>query len=217
MESPIIFKFITCGDVSVGKSCLVQQYLENTFRQFHDVTLGVEFGMKTIVMDKRPIKLHIWDTAGLEVFRSVTRQYYRNAQGALLVYDVTRRETFEHLDEWVKDIREYADPEIVIMLVANKCDLSKREVRKDEGESFAQAHGLHFHETSAKTGANVEKSFLSLMKAISVKNDAMRNTTEMSIATVPIVTQSNRSLPVIKPTKAEILNTVDTDDKSCCS
>jgi Ras-related protein Rab-2A len=108
----------------------------------------------------KQLKLQIWDTAGQESFRSITRSYYRGAAGALLVYDITRRETFNHLTSWLEDARAHSSTNMVIMLIGNKCDLEhKRAVSKEEGEQFAKNHGLVFLETSAKTALNVEEAF----------------------------------------------------------
>ncbi|KAF5926278.1 hypothetical protein HPG69_011408 [Diceros bicornis minor] len=119
---------------------------------------GVEFGARMITIDGKQIKLQIWDTAGQESFRSITRSYYRGAAGALLVYDITRRDTFNHLTTWLEDARQHSNSNMVIMLIGNKSDLeSRREVKKEEGEAFAREHGLIFMETSAKTASNVEE------------------------------------------------------------
>eukprot|EP00055_Hartaetosiga_balthica_P005009 m.14019 g.14019 ORF g.14019 m.14019 type:complete len:218 (+) comp4241_c0_seq1:51-704(+) len=162
-----LFKYIIIGDSAVGKSCLLLQFTDNRFQMVHDLTIGVEFGARMVTIDKKQIKLQIWDTAGQESFRSITRSYYRGAAGALLVYDVTRRDTFEHLDSWLADARTHSNPNMVIMLIGNKSDLAEnREVEYEEGERFARAHNLMFLETSAKTSSNVEDAFTSTASRI---------------------------------------------------
>ncbi|EOA18308.1 hypothetical protein CARUB_v10006821mg, partial [Capsella rubella] len=158
MSYAYIFKYIIIGDTGVGKSCLLLKYTDKEFQAVHDLTIGVEFGAKMITIDNKPIKLQIWDTAGQETFRSVTRMYYRGRAGALLVYDITRRETFNHLASWLEEARQHASEKMTTMLIGNKCDLeAKRAVSTEEGEQFAREHGLIFIEASAKTAQNVEK------------------------------------------------------------
>ncbi|XP_077322987.1 ras-related protein Rab-2B isoform X1 [Lithobates pipiens] len=151
----------------VGKSCLLLQFTDKRFQPVHDLTIGVEFGARMINIDGKPIKLQIWDTAGQESFRSITRSYYRGAAGALLVYDITRRETFSHLTSWLEDARQHSSSNMVIILIGNKSDLEgRRDVSREEGEAFAREHGLIFMETSAKTAANVEEAFIGTAKEI---------------------------------------------------
>ncbi|CAB1317631.1 unnamed protein product, partial [Coregonus sp. 'balchen'] len=158
MAYAYLFKYIIIGDTGVGKSCLLLQFTDKRFQPVHDLTIGVEFGARMITIDGKQIKLQIWDTAGQESFRSITRSYYRGAAGALLVYDITRRDTFNHLTTWLEDARQHSNSNMVIMLIGNKSDLeSRREVKKEEGEAFAREHGLIFMETSAKTASNVEE------------------------------------------------------------
>ncbi|GAM27307.1 hypothetical protein SAMD00019534_104820 [Acytostelium subglobosum LB1] len=130
-----LFKYIVIGDTGVGKSCLLLQFTDKRFQPVHDLTIGVEFGARMINIDNKPIKLQIWDTAGQESFRSITRSYYRGSAGALLVYDITRRETFDHLTCWLKEARYYANNNMTIILIGNKSDLEqKRAVSYEEGE-----------------------------------------------------------------------------------
>lgn len=161
MSYAYLFKYIIIGDTGVGKSCLLLQFTDKRFQPVHDLTIGVEFGARLITIDNNQIKLQIWDTAGQESFRSITRSYYRDAAGALLVYDITRRESFNHLGRWLEEARQNGNPNMTIMLIGNKSDLEhRRAVSTKEGEVFAQENGLVFLETSAKSAANVETAFI---------------------------------------------------------
>eukprot|EP00249_Psilotum_nudum_P007026 c20256_g1_i2 orf=362-1003(-) len=161
MSYQYLFKYIIIGDTGVGKSCLLLQFTDKRFQPVHDLTIGVEFGARMVTIANKPIKLQIWDTAGQESFRSITRSYYRGAAGALLVYDITRRETFNHLASWLEDARQHATANMVIMLIGNKCDLAhRRAVSTEEGAQFAKENGLIFMEASAKTAQNVEEAFI---------------------------------------------------------
>jgi len=160
MSYAYLFKYIIIGDTGAGKSCLLLQFTDKRFQPVHDLTIGVEFGARMVDIDGRQIKLQIWDTAGQESFRSITRSYYRGAAGALLVYDITRRETFNHLGRWLEEAKQNGNTNMTIMLIGNKCDLEhRRQVSTEEGRVFAEKHGLMFLETSAKTAENVEESF----------------------------------------------------------
>ncbi|KAF8734165.1 Ras protein, partial [Rhizoctonia solani] len=176
-----VLKFVIIGDAAVGKSSLLVRLTDQKFLSKPDPTLGVEFGSKLISLadENKTVKLQCWDTAGTESFRSITRSYYRGAAGALLVYDVTSRASFEHTRTWLSDVREHADPNLTCILVANKVDLcvdegreggstpptsvksgcKHREVSRDEAEKFAREEGLLFIEASAKTGENVDRAF----------------------------------------------------------
>uniref|UniRef100_A0A9L0K719 RAB2A, member RAS onco family n=1 Tax=Equus asinus TaxID=9793 RepID=A0A9L0K719_EQUAS len=139
MAYAYLFKYIIIGDTGVGKSCLLLQFTDKRFQPVHDLTIGVEFGARMITIDGKQIKLQIWDTAGQESFRSITRSYYRGAAGALLVYDITRRDTFNHLTTWLEDARQHSNSNMVIMLIGNKRRLliqQKRFMKKSKKESL---------------------------------------------------------------------------------
>ncbi len=147
-----LFKYIIIGDSNVGKSSIVLRLTDNRFQSNHDFTIGVEFGSKNINIDNQTIKLHIWDTAGQEAFRSITRSYYRNVAGVLLVYDITNRESFNQISHWLEEIKYHNQKyPPTIMLIANKSDLQHlRKVSTEEGQEFAKQHNLLFVETSTK-------------------------------------------------------------------
>ena len=136
------------------------QFTDNKFRNQHELTIGVEFGAKTIEINGKSIKIQIWDTAGQEAFQAITRTYYKGAIGALLVYDITRKDTFIHVTKWLEEVRNNSSKTITVILIGNKKDLEdKRQVTYEEGEAFAKENGLMFLETSAKTAYNVVESF----------------------------------------------------------
>ncbi|XP_010569061.1 PREDICTED: ras-related protein Rab-14 isoform X2 [Haliaeetus leucocephalus] len=140
-----IFKYIIIGDMGVGKSCLLHQFTEKKFMADCPHTIGVEFGTRIIEVSGQKIKLQIWDTAGQERFRAVTRSYYRGAAGALMVYDITRRSTYNHLSSWLTDARNLTNPNTVIILIGNKADLeAQRDVTYEEAKQFAEENGVFF-------------------------------------------------------------------------
>jgi len=166
-----LFKFIIIGDEAVGKTCLLLQFTDKRYRTTHQVTVGVEFGSRTVDINGKLIKLQCWDTAGQDRFRSIIRSYYRGAAGALLVYDITRRDSFEHVSQWLQEARTNADPELVITLVGNKCDkVQDRQVSYEEGHAFAHRYGLYFLETSAVSGHMVDEAFTITAKLVYQKN-----------------------------------------------
>eukprot|EP01098_Paradermamoeba_levis_P012727 TRINITY_DN562_c0_g1_i1.p1 TRINITY_DN562_c0_g1~~TRINITY_DN562_c0_g1_i1.p1 ORF type:complete len:210 (-),score=46.41 TRINITY_DN562_c0_g1_i1:183-812(-) len=162
-----LFKFIVIGDAGTGKSCILHRFIEDKFKKDSTHTIGVEFGSKVVEIGGKKTKLQIWDTAGQERFRSVTRSYYRGAAGALLVYDITSRETYNHVSQWLNDARTLGNKDIVIVLVGNKTDLTTdREVTFLEASRFAQENEMMFLETSAKEGTSVEEVFLKCARNI---------------------------------------------------
>ena len=169
-----LFKYVIVGDSSVGKSCLLLKFVDKRFRKDHDVTIGVEFGVKYIELkDKSIIKLQIWDTAGQEYFKSITRAYYRGSIGALLVYDISNRNTFNNIVNWIHEIQTYSHKNTHMILIGNKSDLQSREVSYEDGEKLALEFNMLFIETSALSSHNVDNSFIQLSENIydNIKNN----------------------------------------------
>ncbi|ORX52452.1 ras-related protein rab-4B-like protein [Hesseltinella vesiculosa] len=155
-----LLKLLIVGNSGTGKSCLLHHFLENQFKQDAVNTIGMEFGTRVIRIADKSIKLQIWDTAGQERFRSLTKSYFRGAAGALIVYDICNRETFQSLRSWLADLRQLANPEMVMILVGNKTDKAdEREVTYLEASHFAQEQEMMFMETSAFSGDGVEELF----------------------------------------------------------
>ena len=156
----MIFKVVLIGDSGVGKTNLLSRYLKDDFSFDSKTTVGVEFGAKKLEIKGVNIKVQIWDTAGQERFRSITNAYYKGAKGALLVYDITRRETFENINKWVPELKQGGDKDLNIILVGNKSDLvNERKVSTEEGSKKAELYNLGFIETSACKSTNVDQAF----------------------------------------------------------
>lgn len=169
MEEDILttLKILIIGESGVGKSSLLLRFTDDTFDPELAATIGVDFKVKTISVDGNKAKLAIWDTAGQERFRTLTPSYYRGAQGVILVYDVTRRDTFVKLDNWLNELETYCTRnDLVKMLVGNKIDKDNREVDRNEGLKFARKHSMLFIEASAKTRDGVQCAFEELVEKI---------------------------------------------------
>lgn len=169
---------VLIGDSGVGKSNLVSRFTRNEFNLESKSTIGVEFTTRSIQVDTKTIKAQIWDTAGQERYRAITSAYYRGAVGALLVYDISKHQTYENVGRWLKELRDHADTNIVVMLVGNKSDLRHlRAVPTEEAKQFAAENGLSFIETSALDASNVELSFQRILTEIYriVSNKALEN------------------------------------------
>jgi len=155
-----LFKLVLLGDSNAGKSCILLRFADDTFTDSYITTIGVDFRFKTIPVEKKTVKLQIWDTAGQERFRTITSAYYRGADGIILVYDITDRASFDHVDEWLSEVNRYVTDGCRKLLIGNKCDLSaERQVSEEEGRKKAEEHGMTFLEASAKEGSNVEAAF----------------------------------------------------------
>ncbi|KAJ4454786.1 putative Ras-related protein Rab-4B [Paratrimastix pyriformis] len=168
----VCLKVIIIGDAGTGKTAMLHRFVEDSFVEDTTHTVGVEYGSKIVTVGDTLAKLQIWDTAGQERFKSVTHAYYRESIGCILVYDITSRESFNHIASWLTDCKTLAHPQCQIILVGNKADLSAdREVTFMEATRFAQENELLFVETSAATGQNVEETFLKASRAILTKID----------------------------------------------
>jgi len=166
-EYDYLYKIVLIGDSGVGKSNLLSRFTRNEFNLESKSTIGVEFATRSIQVDGKTIKAQIWDTAGQERYRAITSTYYRGAVGALLVYDIAKHVTYENVERWLKELRDHADQNIVIMLVGNKSDLRHlRAVPTDEAKSYAEKNELSFIETSALDSTNVEAAFTNILTEI---------------------------------------------------
>ncbi|XP_022986937.1 ras-related protein Rab11C-like [Cucurbita maxima] len=210
-EYDYLFKIVLIGDSGVGKSNILSRFTRNEFCLESKSTIGVEFSTRTLQVEGKTVKAQIWDTAGQERYRAITSAYYRGAVGALLVYDLTKRPTFENVQRWLRELRDHADSNIVIVMIGNKSDLSHlRSVSEDDGQSMAEKEGLSFIETSALDATNIDKAFQTILteiyhiiskKALAAKEAAAASVTRPSQGTTIDVSDT----------------TGDSDRKGCCS
>jgi small GTP-binding protein len=169
-------KSVIVGDSGVGKTCLLTRFVHSTFQDSAQPTLGVEFMSHILDTPRRRLELQLWDTAGQELFRSVTRGYYRNAAVAYIVFDLTNRASFTSVDRWLKDIHDVADKDVIIVLIGNKSDaVDDREIPADEAQKYALDHHLTYFETSAKTGTNIAEAIQSCVPALDERADKGRS------------------------------------------
>ena len=169
MSEDIIYKVLLLGDSSVGKTCFLLRYCDKSFQEAHLSTIGLDYRLKSMKLKNgKNIKLQIWDTAGQDRFRAITKNYYKGANGILLIYDVTNIQTFENVKNWISQIREEANPNVVIYLVGNKIDLEKetKVIPTIDGQNMADEYKLLFKEASAKEGINVNEIFQELVEKI---------------------------------------------------
>lgn len=167
-EYEYLYKIVLIGDSGVGKTNLLERLAHNRFNTSTRSTIGVEFDTKCFIVDGKKIKAQIWDTAGQERYRAITSAYYRGAVGAIVVYDITRKESFENAtNQWIKQLKDNSESGIVISLVGNKTDLSeKRQVKSQIAREAAQIGGYQLTETSALSDLNVQEAFQSLVEKI---------------------------------------------------
>ncbi|KAI1895476.1 hypothetical protein AGOR_G00106660 [Albula goreensis] len=163
----VLFRLLLLGDSGVGKTCLLCRFTDNEFHSSHISTIGVDFKMKTLEIDGIKVRIQIWDTAGQERYQTITKQYYRRAQGIFLVYDITSERSFQHIMKWASDVDEYAPNKVQKILIGNKSDEEqKRQVPKMQGDKLAKTYGMDFFETSACTNYNIKESFTRLTELV---------------------------------------------------
>ena len=166
------FKILLLGDSSVGKTCFLLRYCDKSFQDVHLSTIGLDYRLKSMTLkNNKNIKLQIWDTAGQDRFRAITKNYYKGANGIILIYDVTNMQTYENVKNWISQIKEEASPNVIIYLVGNKIDVpdEQRLIKAEDGQKIADEFNLPFKEASAKDGTNVNEIFQELLEEIDEK------------------------------------------------
>jgi small GTP-binding protein len=179
-EQNVTFKILTIGESGVGKTCILRRFVENKFLKNHLATIGIDFKTKTLTINDQEIKLKIWDTAGQERFRNITTQYYKGADGIVLVYDVTDDASYEKIRDWMDQILSNTQrDEIGLVLLGNKCDMEPRIITEEQGNQLADELKISYFETSALTGQGIKEAFEQLtrdiMKRKGVGNDNSDN------------------------------------------
>eukprot|EP00826_Nyctotherus_ovalis_P066268 TRINITY_DN977_c0_g3_i1.p1 TRINITY_DN977_c0_g3~~TRINITY_DN977_c0_g3_i1.p1 ORF type:complete len:201 (-),score=74.46 TRINITY_DN977_c0_g3_i1:134-736(-) len=182
MKNARKIQILTLGDGKVGKTSLLKRYNEDAFTSHHLTTIGIDFITKDIKINNENVTVKIWDTAGQERFRTITHTFYKQAEGVLLVFDVTDRTSYENLHNWVNSIHEHADEKIIKYLIGNKIDLTEeRKVTKDEGQKMANQYNMKYFETSAKANTNVTEAIEGLAKEVLEKVAAKVDATRVSV------------------------------------
>lgn len=194
-----LFKFLIIGDSNVGKSCLLIRFSDDNFTESFDSTIGIDFNIKTIIHNNKIIKIHIWDCAGQERFRSIVASYYKGAHGIILAYSVANRDSFDNIKQWYVDCQKYCNQNANFVLVGTKSDLEKkRVVLYTEGEKLAKELNMNFMETSAKNNIGVTGVFENLVK--------------LSIGTIDVISTHNTTNTINKIKPIKISN-----HKKCCT
>uniref|UniRef100_A0A914CS56 Uncharacterized protein n=1 Tax=Acrobeloides nanus TaxID=290746 RepID=A0A914CS56_9BILA len=175
-EYDYLFKLLIIGDSGVGKSCLLLRFADDTFMESYISTIGVDFKIRTVEIQGKVVKLQIWDTAGQERFRTITSSYYRGAHGIVVVYDITDRESFNNVRQWLQEVDRYASENVSKLLVGNKSDMdNKREVPYNSAKEYADQLGMTFIEASAKSAKNVEQVFITMATEIKERLGPMQD------------------------------------------
>jgi len=191
VETDHLFKLVLIGDTGVGKSCLLLRFADDNFTESYISTIGVDFRFRTVRIGNKTVKLQIWDTAGQERFRTITSAYYRGADGIIMVYDVTNRNSFNHVRDWLKEVDEYANEDTCKLLIGNKDDCPDKVVDSGTGQNFAEELGIPFIETSARTAQNVETAFTRMAEQLIRQREA-EGEREQSQATVLVIEEPSK-------------------------
>ena len=202
-EYDFIFKVLLLGNSDVGKSSMLLRFVDSVWNDAFTPTIGVDFKVKTLEINNKRVKMQIWDTAGQERFRTVVSTYFRGAHGILLLYDVTNKDSFKNLENWLIEIEKNSNQKVLKILIGNKCDLTEdREITTEEGQTFANRNGMEFMETSAKMNTNVSEAFTTLGKLM-IEFNSKTNTTQG---------QKSGEVKTLKPNSGKDLIT----KKKCC-
>ena len=161
-----LYKILLLGDSTVGKTCFLLRFTDDTFVDLHMTTIGLDYRLKTMILDNHKIvKVQLWDTAGQDKYRAITRNYYKGAKGIILIYDITNIKTFQNIKKWINEIKEEISDTITIVLIGNKIDNEKeRKISEEQGQKLANDYNVTFFEASAKTGEGVDKSVFYLVQ-----------------------------------------------------
>lgn len=190
-----VIKLLLVGDSGVGKSCLLLRFSEDSFTTSFMSTIGIDFKIKKVMIDDKCCKLQIWDTAGQERFRTITKAYYRGAMGILLVYDTTDENSFRNVRTWMRNIEQNTAPTVNKVLIGNKSDIpdDKRVISTKMGQALADEFGVAFFETSAKSGALVEDSFLHISRDVKNRLEAEQPEGAAPVASVRVSESASKA------------------------
>ena len=176
-SEPPLYKILLLGDSTVGKTCFLLRYVDDSFLDLHMATIGLDYRLKTLILEEQKIvKVQLWDTAGQDKFRAITRNYYKGANGIILIFDVTNVKSYENIKKWINEIKEEISEKVAIVLIGNKIDnVQERKISKEQGDKLASEIGVKFFETSAKTGEGINESVFFLVKKIFENDPEVKN------------------------------------------